>query len=562
MDEVTPRAPQARTRTRTRFSLIWLIPIVALGLAGYLGYRTLADRGPLITITFQTGDGLTAGQTAVRHKAVQLGTVESIRLSKDMQQVIVRVRMTRQADPILTNHARFWVVRPRLSSGSISGLETLVSGSYIEVDPGTPGGTSQYQFTGLNEPPGVRSDEPGRTFDLRASRIGSLGAGSPVFYRDVQVGEVLGYDTPDIGNPITVHIFVRAPFDDYVRRDTHFWNVSGLSVNLGPGGLHVEVASIQAVLSGGVAFLTPPNTQGDPVSAANTTFTLYRDYQTAQAAGLQDNIPFVAYFQDSVSGLAPGAPVQLYGIQVGEVTDVKLQIDPKTAKAHVRVAFEVQPQRIFAPNEIPKVDALQFTTSMVKQGMRAQLDTSNYLTGQLVLGLDYTPDAPPAEPSREGGAIVVPSRSGGLQNIASSLTDIVTKLNNLPLEDIANNLDDTVRSVKQAVSGAELKQALQSVSATMTDVQELVRNADRGMTPVLRRLPEISAQLEAAVAHANQALGSVSNGYGPDSDFNRNAARALGQVSDAARSIRLLADFLDRHPEALIRGRTGEAISP
>jgi len=555
-----PDPPQATIQPRHRFSLIWLIPVVAFAIAAWLGWHTLSQLGPMIDITFQTGNGLVAGQTAVKHKAVDLGRVESVRLTHDMSKVVVRVRMRREATSNLTSHARFWVVRPRFTPGNISGLETLVSGSYIEFDPGAPGGTPQRQFVGLEQPPGVRSDEPGRTFTLKAQRIGSIGEGSPVFYRDIPVGEVLGYQRPALGQPIMVNIFVRKPYDSYVREDSHFWNVSGVSVAFDPQGVHVELESLQALLAGGVAFWTPSDNPGKE-AAAGATFPLYPDLDAAESAGFKDNIPFVTYFRESVSGLGRGSPVRLYGLQVGTVTEVRLQIDPKTGEPRIRVGFDIQPERVLQPGELPNRPPLQVVSKLVKEGMRAEVDTANYVTGQEVLALVFAPGAPAADVSQEGEAIVLPSQSGGgLLDIAGSLSQIVNRLNRLPLDQIGANLNATLASLRSSVGGPQLKDALQSLTGTLASVQDLVRTANDNVGPALRRLPEMSAELQQTVARADRVLASINNGYGANSDLNRNLQRLLDQFNDAARSIRLLADFLDRHPEALLRGRPGSAL--
>ena len=550
--------PDAVVRRRRRFSLIWLIPIVAGAIAVYLVITTLADRGPLIVVTFKTGSGISAQQTQVTHKAVSLGQVENVRLSDDMKQVRVHVRMNRQGAAILTDHARFWVVRPRLSTGNISGLETLVSGAYIEVDPGAPGGEPKREFQGLDDPPGVRSDEPGRSFTLKAARLGSLGPGAPVFYRDVEVGEVLGYDLGDGLGPVTINVFVRDPFAKFVHENTHFWNASGVSVSFGGQGLHVEVESLAAVLSGGIAFETPHVHLHAPVSKPDSVFPLYDSKGDADAAGFSRKIPFVTYFSSSVSGLSKGSQVQVFGIQIGTVTDVNLIMLPGHTGARARVAFEIQPERVFSGNnqEINS-DPEQVTTSLVQQGMRAVLESSSFITGQKAVALEFVPDVLQAAVTHEGEALVLPSQGGGIDNITSSLSDIATKLDHIPFEEIGKNLNDALRSVSQTVSGPDVKNALHRLSDTLGDMQHLVRHADQGLTPMLQRLPQISAELQQAVAHANAALGEA--GYGGNSDFQHNVSRVLDQVNDAARSIRLLVDFLDRHPEALIRGRTAQA---
>jgi paraquat-inducible protein B len=549
---------EAVVQRRRRFSLIWLIPIVAGLVAAYLGVQTLLNRGPLITIRFKTANGITAQETQVKYKSVSLGTVEGVSLASDFTHVLVHVRMNRQGEKVLTDHARFWVVRPRLTPGNISGLDTLISGAYIEVDPGPPGGKEETKFAGLEDPPGMRSDEPGTSYKLRAARLGSLGPGSPVFYRDVNVGEVLSYDFGDGLGPVTLSVFVRRPFDRFVHPDTHFWNASGLSVNFGAAGLHVELQSIQAILSGGVAFETPRHAEEEPASPENAEFHLFNDKAQADAAGYQDRQKFVSYFDSSVRGLSRGSAVEVFGLQIGVVDEVKLLLEEGGRRVRVRVTYELQPERLFSPEELkrqPRHD--EVTRMLVRDGMRAVLDSSSLLTGEKVISLQYVPNASAAEVTHEGDALVIPSQNGGLDNIVTSLSDIATKIGKIPFEQIGDNLNQTLASVRQVVGGPQVREALQRLSATLADVQRLVRHADTGLQPVLQRLPHIADQLSQAVEHANAALGE--QGYGGNSDFQRNIQHVLDEVSDAARSVRLLADFLDRHPEALIRGRTGRA---
>lgn len=546
MSDATPSKEPAAAVRRSRISLIWLIPLVAAVIAAWLGWRTVSQEGSTVTLTFRGADGLTAGQTRVRHKAVELGQVEAIRLSDDMSHVIVTVKMRREAEPYLTDNARFWVVRPRISSGSLSGIETLVSGSYIEMDPGNRDGQRRLEFTGLEQPPGVRTGEPGRTFTVKAQRLGSLGPGAPVFYRDITVGEVLGYDIGDGTGPVPVQLFIRAPYDSFVRRGTHFWNASGLSVQIGSEGVHVEVASLQAVLSGGVAFDSPSRSKADVQEAApGTEFPLFNNYSEAQASGYSTKLAFVTYFESSVRGLARGAPVEFFGIQVGTVSSVALELNPATGDARVRVRLEVQPERIMTQDEVKTDDTVESTRRLVQRGMRAQLQTASYLTGQRVVALDFVSNARPADVTMEGDDIVLPSQGGGLDNILVAASDIAGKLDRLPLDQIGQNLNS----------------ALHSASGAMNSVQDLVKRADVGLTPTLKRLPEITAGLQDAVAKAGRTFGSIEASYGNNSQFQRELERAMTQVGDTARSIRLLADFLDRHPEALVRGRGGLAAT-
>ena len=290
----------------------------------------------------------------------------------------------------------------------------------------------------------------------------------------------------------------------------------------------------------------------------NAEFELFPDYQTASAAGLHAHIPLVAYTTDSVAGLGKGSPVNFFGMQIGLVTDVTLQLQPDGA-ARVRIAFDVQPERVFPDSEIKLDQAGELASNLVARGLRVQIATSNYLTGQRELSLAFFPDAPPATVGHEGDALVLPTQPGDFAAILQSAGQFMGKLNQLPLNQIAESLNGTLKSLDATVGSPELKQALQSLSATLATVQDFVRKADAGFTPTLNRLPAIAQQLQDAVTRANRVLSSVDQGYGANSDFKRDVDRLMWQVNDTARSIRLLADFLDRHPEALIRGRTGQA---
>jgi paraquat-inducible protein B len=511
---------------RARFSFVWIIPIVALMIAGYLGYRTLTEEGPLLTLTFTTGDGLSVAQTQIKYKAVALGTVESINLSHNHKDVIVKVRMNAVGASFLTSNARFWVVRPNFSAAGISGLDTLVSGAYIAVDPGDPGGAAQDSFTGLEEPPGVRSDEPGSTYVLKADNVGSLASGSPLFYRDVEVGEVLDYSIGDGFGPVTINVFVRAPYDRLVRPESHFWNSSGISASFAGGAFHIEMASLQALLSGGVTFDVPPEAENSAPSPNNSSFPLYPSKDAAAAAGYQRTIPLVTYFGSSVGGLAPGAPVNVLGIQVGQVTDVTLMLNPGTAIAKVRVAMALQPERVFRNRLLPPNMLGAGIQNLVNKGLRAELDTANYVTGKQVISLAYVPNSPAVTITREGDAFVIPSQPGAFGAILASLSTISDKLSQMPFKKIGDNLNKLLVTTNSAVNSVQINKTLTALTNTLTTV--------------------------------NATLGGLDQSYGADSDFQRNLEQLMAQANSTLRSVDELTSYLDRQPSALLRGRSGQ----
>jgi paraquat-inducible protein B len=555
--QMPPPAVHIRQR---RFSFVWIIPIVAAVIAIYLGYRTIVQQGPLVTITFNNSEGLTVGQTQVKYKWVALGTLESIDLSPDNSHVIVKVRMNNVGARFLTTHTRFWVVRPSLSVTNLSGLDTLVSGAYIGVDPGVPGGRYDTHFTGLEEPPGVRSDEPGSTYVLHTDSVGSLSTGSPVFYRDVVVGEVLGYDLGDGVGPVTINIFVRAPYNKLVKPSSHFWDSSGISVGVQGGSLHVQVQSLEALLAGGVTFDLPADEASASPSPNNAPFRLYPTEEDAAAAGYQHQIGAVAYFESSVAGVGRGTPVTIFGIQVGNVTDVKFLLDPSTGLAKVRVAMELQPERVISSSEFSRnLKPLDVLQRMVDRGLRVSLETSSFITGQKDVALTFEPGDGHATITREGDAFVLPTAGGGASDILTAASQITAKLSAIPFDEIGRNLNKLLVTSNQTLGGDQVKNALSSLAATLQSVQHLVATTDRGLAPTLHELPTLAANLQATLRGANLAVTQLNRGYGNNSDFQRSLGQLMDQADGALRSVKDLADFLDRHPESLLLGRTGHA---
>lgn len=523
-DQKPDRTKDAVVR-RPRFQLVWLIPIIAAIIAGYLGYRALMERGPLLTLTFDGAYGMQVGQTQLKYKAVALGTVESIDLSEDNKHVVVKVRMNNIGERFLTSHARFWVVRPRMTLSDISSFETIVSGAYITVDPGRPGGRYQDNFIGLEQPPGVRSDEPGRTFTLTAYKLGAISTGSPVFYRGVVVGEVLGYDIGDGLGPIKIDIFVRAPFDDLVRPDSRFWNSSGVSFSVQGGVLQLQMESLQAVALGAVAFGMSPEARSESPSPDNASFHLYASQQQAEAAGYKDQVQIVTYAQSSVSGLTPGSPVTALGIEVGDVTSVALELDTKTGKSRVKICMQLQPKRIFSSDKtVPDSELLGTFQKFVDNGMRAEITTANYVTAQKEISLVMEPKLQPVKVTMENGAIVLPFKNSSLTAIMDNTANITAQLDQIPFKQLGDNLNKLLKTANGTLGGRQTTGLIQQLTATLQT--------------------------------ANTTLQTLNQGFGQDSDLQRNLRQILGQTSSTLQALQALTIYLNQHPQSLLFGRT------
>jgi paraquat-inducible protein B len=549
---------RATTRRSRRPSAIWLLPLVAVAIGVWLAWDTLSREGPTIRISFETAEGLQAGQSQLKYRDIVLGTVKTLALSPDHSHVVVTIATTSQADPLLLSDTQFWVVKPRLFAGNVSGLSTLISGSYVGMLPGKAGGSHGREFVGREDPPVLSSNEPGRTYLVKARRLGSVTLGSPVFFRDLSVGEVLGWDIGDMAENATIHVFVRAPFDRYVHDDTRFWDASGLSVKLGGNGIDVQLESLRALLLGGIAF--DATTQG-PVSSSDHVFPLFATREAAEAASYSHKVEMVSYFPGSVRGLAAGADVTVHGLKVGEVTDVRLTFDSAKDAILAPVHFEVEPERFLGIGRRLFKDDTVGVEFMVSRGLRATLQSANLITGQLLVALEFVPDAPPATVSEEDGAFVMPTLgAGGFSGLADSATELLRKVNTIPFDSLGRSLTATATGLDNLVNGPELKQALMTLNATLSGVQATVQHLDSGISPAVKRLPEMAASLETATTSANRLLLSLQSGYGDNTQFSRDLNRLLSQLNDATRSIRSLADLLARHPEALIKGRTNSGV--
>jgi len=532
-----PEEPRARLRAQP-FSLVWLVPIGAAALVVWLAWRYLSDRGPAITISFRNGEGLEAGQTKLQHRNVDLGTVESLELTPDMSRVIVHARMKRAATDHLTDTARFAIIAPRVGVGGISGLSTLVSGSYIEMYPGKDGEPKR-DFVGLDEPPALPPDTRGRSFTLLTNDLGSLTRGSPISYRGVNIGEVEDYKLRPGNQGLTVTAFIRSPYENLVHPETRFWNAGGVDLSLGSQGLRIRANSWEQLLSGGIAFETPDEVLSKPPSAAGSVFGLYDNRRAAERAPLGPTLVYVADFEGNQRGLDAGTVVELQGIEVGEVTQSHLTYDDHHHTLVTRATFYIDPERVRIlnmprPANSDQLEAVrQWIEKLVGDGLRAQVSSASFLTGLKLVGLEMDPSAPRAHLEHEGDYVKMPSTTSG------------------DLTAVLQNLQNVLKNIDRATSGPQLGHALQSLDDTLTRLDKVTHDIEPDIKSLIKSLRDTADS-------AQNTLNTVQGLMGNTAPSGTDLPRLMRELTEAARSVRGLADYLDRHPEALLRGRKGE----
>ncbi len=513
-----------------RSALIWMIPGLALIITITVLLQNSLDAGPQLTLSFRSAAGLEAGKTVVKFKDVTIGTVSDITLSPGDDRVLVHVKLNHSAADLARVDTRFWVVRPRVGMSGVSGIDTLLSGAYIDVDKGK-NPLPRSEFIGLENPPPVISDTPGSQFVVDADDLGSLDSGSPVYYRKVQVGKVSSWYLRSDGKGVRLSVFIEAPYDHLVTANTRFWNASGIDLSAGTDGIRLRTGTVAAILSGGIAFSTPdsepPSTPDAPV-----TYTLATDEASAMAPADGAPITFRLRFEHSLHGLTVGAPVTFSSVVIGRVTAINLDYDAHKQFFPTMVDIDVYPSRLGnVLDKLPRHNGdLQqatalFTRELVARGLRAQASTGNLLTGQLFIAIDFFPNAPAAPFDLHAVPLRIPTVNGGMDEIQQQVASIVGKVDKLPLESLGNNLNTTL---------LELNAALRSVNGqTLPAANRLLAQT----TVTTRTLQDLLAE---------------------DSPLVISILGALTETSRTLKSLRSLAGQLGRNPESLLSGKPAE----
>jgi paraquat-inducible protein B len=538
VDELPPAVPDAPRRVRLPY--VWILPIIVVIVGAFLAVREKLAEGTSIEITFHTADDLEPNKTKISYKAVEIGEVKEIHVSKDRQEVVVEARIHRNATDYLVQDTRFWVVRPRVTGANVSGLGTLVSGAYIGVDVGHSA-VPEHRFTGLEVPPIVTSGLPGREYILHAGDIGSLNIGSTVFYRHMPAGQVVAYALDPGGASVTVKVFINSPYDQFVTQDTRFWQASGIDMSIGSEGVKLHTESIASILEGGVAFRTPKESTSTAEAALDTSFKLYSDQERAMREADTVAETFIMYFQGSLRGLSVGAPVDLRGIDIGEVKRLSVEYDRVAGELRFPVEVDIFPQRIRsrarstgAQNaDLNDVGGHTMIDSMVAHGMRAALKDGNLLTGQKYVAVEVVKGVAPEKVAWNEHPPIFPTASGGLDEITDSIGSVAKKLDKVPFDQISSHLIATMATLDQ----------------TLKTTDHLMRNVDSSIAP------QVTATLKEAQGAMKNAKDALSEGGA----LNNNLGDALLQLSRAAKSLGALADYLERHPEALIRGKPADS---
>jgi paraquat-inducible protein B len=525
-------------------SIVWIVPLVTLLVGGWLIVKTLSERGPHATISFKTAEGIEVGKTKVKYKNVDIGVVEQIKFSDDFSNTILTVDFHQGAEKFLRRSTLFWVVKPQLSLRGASGLSTLISGAYIEIEPGP--GAAQLHFTGLEKQPVVKSDEQGKKITLVTQNLGSVDTGSPIYYQGLLAGEVLGYELGNDRKSTYVYAFIKDPFDQLIRGNTNFWNVSGINVSMGADGFKMQTESLRSMIFGGIAFQTPETLEQATTDVNNLIFTLHENYENIQKHAYTRKIKFLIFFNSSIRGLSIGAPVEFKGIKVGSVLDVRLEFDRGSTTFRIPVLIEIEPQRIIERGGDPGVGSSTFD-SLIERGLRARLQTGSLLTSQLYVELDMHPDSPvnlSGDDTPYPELPTLPTSNFGA--ITQSAEDLLVKLNSIDIEKVTSVLIDTIEtanktmhSADKAIDNANTLMATPGIPEAIEDIRVALKNF-KNITQIMNdsnlvaSAAETLKNVDRTISSAEKAINSTDETMG-----NVNALVTIPGIPEAIEDIRL-----------------------
>lgn len=543
--------PDVDVREQRWPSPVWLIPLTAALIGCWLLFQTWYHKGPDIIVQFSSAEGIESGKTEVRYKAVTVGKLKKLKLSDDLKYIEANIELNKEIGRHLGSDARFWVVSPRVNRSGVSGLTTLFSGTYIGMDPGT--NTDDLSFyQGEDRPPVIAPSENGKRFFLLADSLGSMDIGAPIFYKQLQVGEMIDYKLLPEQDQVRMEVFIRDPYYDFVRTNTRFWNASGAEFKMSAAGAEFRMESLTSLLIGGIAFETPKSFAAGEISNDGDEFVLYSNFAASQEKQFSQKLYYVMYFNGTVRGLAVGAPVEFQGIPVGQVENIDMRMDRESLAVRIPVLVSIQPQQF--DEKISKDDAEATMRKLVEKGLRAKLDTASLLTGQKLITLSMEKDAEPAQ-------IAATQFYSEFPTVGSALDD-------LPLMaiDIMASLQETLDSVKKLVGSGKLDKTVDNLNGVLAEAEQAVKAAKQAIMTVDKdTLPSVNKSINQITLDLGKTLQKIQGSMvqidhltAQNSPTQYQLQEMLEELTAASRSVRSLTETLQRQPTSLIRGKKGD----
>ncbi|HIF9083383.1 TPA: intermembrane transport protein PqiB [Photobacterium damselae] len=527
---------QAEVKNLKQVSAIWIIPIVALAIGIWMLAQYITSKGPEITLKMPTAEGIEVGKTQIKSLNVKVGVVTNIQLSDDYSYITVTARMNKDADRMLRDDTLFWVVKPRIGKEGISGLDTLLSGSYIELQPGKSD-IKKYNFKVLDVPPIAPPDTKGLRVVLTNKEAGKLSVGDPVLYEGFTVGRVEQVSFNTNTKLANYHLFIFQPYDSLIQTTTKFWLASGVDFQMSASGINVKIGSLESLITGGVSFGLPDGvSSGEKVTTQNEKYRLYDNMKQVTEGMYDKYLPYVMLFKESIRGLQPGAPVEYRGVRIGTVEKVPFKLPTNKhgfSNKMIPILVHIELGRITQLGGHETLDGLKADLQEeFKTGLRATLKTGSLITGALFIDLNVDPDEKAPKLQSFDGYDIFPTKAGGFAEVQKQVTDLLKKLNNLPVEKTVNSLNSTL---------AATEKTLQSAERVTADLDRLLKQKD-------------TQQLPADIRQSLKEIQHTLNSYGPNGAPYQNLEGALNQFQDVMQELQPVLKQINKKPNSLIFG--------
>lgn len=522
---------QADISQGRKFSGIWLIPILALVLGIYMVINNWMNEGPEIEIAFATANGLEQGKTKVKYRNVDMGTVQEVRLNDKNDGVIATVKLDRQALPLLRTDTRFWVVTAEVGVNNITGLDTLLSGAYLQLAPGE-GKAGAREFVALEQPPLTPAGAPGLRLKLTSDRVASVTAGDTVLYKGYKVGRVESMEFTPSDKLVHYEIFIDAPYHELVSSSVRFWDASGVSVSMGADGMKIQTGSLESIVFGGVSFGLPKGVKEGEVVAADTNFKLYPTYEDILDNPFHFGTYYALTFNQSVKGLLPGAPVEFRGIQIGKVERVmfkegqalKLRTGEEGERSSIPVLIYIEPGRMELPDKESSIALIRKGIKRaISGGLRASMESGNLLTGAKYIGIDFYQGTPEASEGTFLEYTTIPTIETGFAQLEHRVNSILKTIDGLPLADTVANANNVLASLNQSLVG----------------IQSILENQSTQQLPV---------QLDKTLQELRDTIGSLS----PNSEAYQSLNSSLLSLNRTMGNLETLTRRLSEQPNAVL----------
>jgi paraquat-inducible protein B len=554
MSETTSNATPSE-RKRSSLSIIWFIPLLALVIGGWMIYQQWENQGVIVTVSFEGAEGLEAGKTKIKSRNVDIGLLKSVGFNEDRTRIIAVIEIDKGMGDFLRTDSQFWIVKPRIGTNGISGINTIFSGAYIEVFPGTFTASSD-SFVGLENPPITDLNAEGLFLTLASKEGTGLSVGDPVLYRGFRVGSIQTYKFDTHEKLAKYSVFVEAPYDSLVTTNSHFWNAGGVEFESSAKGFKVNIASVETLISGGVQFDVPEGVSLGEKVTNSRQFKLYRSQKDIVENRDYVFFEYAVLVDDSVRGLYKGAPVEYRGVRIGSVVspyitpnEVKrLKVAEDGSDNQIPVLIKIEPQRLLGQSTEQEI--ITFNESFkenILKGLTANLESANLLTGSLLINLGFN-GLKTEKLQKFGPYSLIPSTREGLAKIQDSFEQMLDSFNKLPFDQLSKQTTETLASANSTLITAN--KALKSMQVSVQQLNRLLKDKDT---------QKLSKNINASLKELQKTL----RGLQPNSGAYREIEKTMFKLQKTLDSMQPMLRKISNNPSTLIFGSPrGDDLQP